>query len=90
MFSLGDFHNLVGQSSEQPSLTGASPASSERLDLPGIPVGIPSNFFFFFFFPLAAWLCLLPWHYSTFSKGCCFFGWLTPGTFGLLWVRLLL
>lgn len=50
MFSLGDFHNLVGQSSEQTSLTGADPASSRRLDLRTSGYSF-QTFFFFFFFP---------------------------------------
>lgn len=89
MFSLGNFHNLVGQNSEQPALTGASPASSGRLDLRTF--GFFLQIFFFPFFSLGhlASLALLAPQYM-FSKGCCFLGWLTTGSFGLFWVRVLL
>lgn len=49
MFSLGDFYNLVGQSSEQPSLTGAGPASSRSLGLRTSGYSL-QNFFFSSFF----------------------------------------
>lgn len=62
MFSLRDFHNLAGQSSEQCSLTGAGPTSSGRW-FEGLWVFLP-KFFIFFFFLTVICLCWLPWHHS--------------------------
>lgn len=65
MFSLRDFHNLVGQSSEQCSLTGAGQwevVTSSGKWFEDLWVFLPKFFIFFFFLMV---ICLwLPWHHS--------------------------